>query len=138
MTYARPAHGFATVTTRLLDALGTARLRAATGAALTWLRRCANPVTGDSLSLDRAVAADIAAAAAGLGTPFLDEYRRQLAEAGATSAPATVTARARLARRIAAVADQLDAAGTLLAAAVAEAGPGLPATPGLDLAGEAA
>lgn len=74
---------FADATWAAMQATGPKRLAAALGTSVSWLHKTSNPTTGDCLSLDRALAADLACAAAGHGTPLFDAYERALVAAGA-------------------------------------------------------
>lgn len=87
MTYRRDPDSTAAATTRCAQAVGEARLARLLEVVPGYLRRLANPMTDAVIDFDKAVAADIAAQAAGAGCPHYEEFSRRLAAAGALQAP---------------------------------------------------
>jgi hypothetical protein len=99
---AAPAGAFAAATWAAMRALGGKRLAARLGTSVSWLHKTSNPTARQSLALDYALAADLACAEAGHGTPHFDAYERALVAAGARPTP--VAARALAAALAAAIA----------------------------------
>jgi len=85
MTYARAHDSFAAATTRAIRAVGNDALARLVGRSPSRLRQCANPMKADSLTLDAALAADIATARAGEGLPHFEALRARLIAAGVLS-----------------------------------------------------
>ena len=83
MTYRRPEGGFHAAMTLLVRAFGRPALALRLGVSATRLDQMMNPARRDFAVLETALQADVAAAEAGLGTPFYDAFGRRLAEAGA-------------------------------------------------------
>tara|TARA_R110002110_G_scaffold294324_7_gene508320 strand:+ start:281 stop:655 length:375 start_codon:yes stop_codon:yes gene_type:complete len=117
MTYARDPESFAAATTRAIRSVGNDALARLTGRSASRLRQCANPMKHDALTIDAAMAADIAAFRAGAGVPHFEVYRRGLIAAGVLSPSsdarrsATLSAAIRTACRILLTAVDADRAG---------------------------
>ena len=82
MTYHRPPGSWQAAFSLILDRLGRPALAAALGVSGQRVGHLINPMRPDCALLDHAVAADVAAARAGLGTPLLDAYLGRLSLSG--------------------------------------------------------